>query len=129
MAVLGTRLGALDFLEKPLSPEKLPVMAENTLKLSRLETENRDLRARIVVVPRVEECRSSEGGIRLRMEVRYDFDEITLEDARKETLPVLASRTFALRLVGLVALLASIGTSMEGERRELRWLRCRARTI
>jgi DNA-binding NtrC family response regulator len=47
MAVKATRLGALDFLEKPLSTEKLLVTVENALKLTRLETENRDLRARV----------------------------------------------------------------------------------
>ena len=47
MAVKATRLGALDFLEKPLSTEKLLVTVENALKLTRLETENRDLRVRV----------------------------------------------------------------------------------
>jgi DNA-binding NtrC family response regulator len=47
MAVRATRLGALDFLEKPLTTEKLLVTVENALKLTRLETENRDLRARV----------------------------------------------------------------------------------
>ncbi|HWA95794.1 MAG TPA: sigma-54 dependent transcriptional regulator [Terracidiphilus sp.] len=47
MAVRATRLGALDFLEKPLSTEKLMVTLENALKLTRLEAENRDLRTRI----------------------------------------------------------------------------------
>ena len=47
MAVRATRLGALDFLEKPLSTEKLLVTLDNALKLTRLETENRDLRARV----------------------------------------------------------------------------------
>ena len=47
MAVRATRLGALDFLEKPLSTEKLLVTVENALKLTRLETENLDLRARV----------------------------------------------------------------------------------
>src|SRR6202044_3181195 len=47
MAVRATRLGALDFLEKPLSTEKLLVTVDNALKLTRLESENRDLRARI----------------------------------------------------------------------------------
>src|SRR5271168_2473167 len=40
MAVRATRLGAVDFLEKPLSTEKLLVTVENVLKLSRLEQEN-----------------------------------------------------------------------------------------
>ena len=47
MAVRATRLGALDFLEKPLSTEKLLLTVENALRLSRLESENRDLRARV----------------------------------------------------------------------------------
>ena len=46
MAVRATRLGAVDFLEKPLSTEKLLVTVENTVKLSRLEDENRRLRQR-----------------------------------------------------------------------------------
>ena len=47
MAVRATRLGALDFLEKPLSTEKLLVTVDNAVKLTRLETENRDLRTRV----------------------------------------------------------------------------------
>jgi len=46
MAVRATRLGAVDFLEKPLSTEKLLVTVENTVKLSRLEEENRRLKQR-----------------------------------------------------------------------------------
>jgi len=44
MAVRATKLGALDFLEKPLSTDKLLVTVENALRLSRLEDENRELR-------------------------------------------------------------------------------------
>src|SRR3569833_4581165 len=44
MAVRATRLGALDFLEKPLSTEKLLATLDNAMKLSRLEAENRELR-------------------------------------------------------------------------------------
>jgi DNA-binding NtrC family response regulator len=47
MAVKATRLGALDFLEKPLSTDKLMLTVENALKLSRLEDENRELRHRL----------------------------------------------------------------------------------
>src|SRR6202044_2633050 len=47
MAVRATRLGALDFLEKPLTTEKLLVTLDNALKITRLESENRDLRARV----------------------------------------------------------------------------------
>ena len=47
MAVKATRLGALDFLEKPLTTDKLLLTVENALKLSRLEDENRELRYRL----------------------------------------------------------------------------------
>src|SRR5450756_1688503 len=47
MAVRATRLGALDFLEKPLSTDKLLLTVDNVLKLKRLEDENRDLRQRV----------------------------------------------------------------------------------
>jgi len=47
MAVKATRLGALDFLEKPISTDKLLVTVENALKLRRLESENRQLKQRL----------------------------------------------------------------------------------
>jgi two-component system nitrogen regulation response regulator NtrX len=46
-AVKATRLGAVDFLEKPLSTEKLLLTIENVLRLRHLEDENRDLRRRL----------------------------------------------------------------------------------
>jgi DNA-binding NtrC family response regulator len=47
MAVRATKLGAKDFLEKPLSTDKLLLTIDNTLQLRRLETENRELRQRV----------------------------------------------------------------------------------
>ncbi len=47
MAVRATRLGAVDFLEKPISTDKLLLTVENALKLVRLEEENRQLRRRV----------------------------------------------------------------------------------
>src|SRR5579864_31503 len=47
MAVRATRLGAVDFLEKPLSTDKLLLTIDNILKLKRLEEENRQLRQRV----------------------------------------------------------------------------------
>jgi two-component system, NtrC family, nitrogen regulation response regulator NtrX len=47
MAVRATRLGALDFLEKPITSDKLLLTVENVLKLQRLESENRQLRQRL----------------------------------------------------------------------------------
>jgi two-component system nitrogen regulation response regulator NtrX len=47
MAVRATRLGAADFLEKPISADKLVLTADNALKVVRLEEENRQLRRRV----------------------------------------------------------------------------------
>jgi len=47
MAVRATRLGAVDFLEKPISTDKLLVTVDNALKLKRLEEENVELRQRL----------------------------------------------------------------------------------
>jgi two-component system nitrogen regulation response regulator NtrX len=47
MAVRATKLGALDFLEKPLSTDKLLLTIENALRITRLENENQELRRRI----------------------------------------------------------------------------------
>jgi two-component system, NtrC family, nitrogen regulation response regulator NtrX len=47
MAVRATKLGALDFLEKPVSTDKLLLTVENVLKLQRLESENFQLRQRL----------------------------------------------------------------------------------
>jgi len=44
MAVRATKLGALDFLEKPVSTDRLLLTVENVIKLQRLENENRQLR-------------------------------------------------------------------------------------
>jgi DNA-binding NtrC family response regulator len=47
MAVRATRLGAVDFLEKPLSTDKLLLTVDNVIKLKRLEDENRQLRQKV----------------------------------------------------------------------------------
>jgi DNA-binding NtrC family response regulator len=47
MAVRATKLGALDFLEKPVSTDKLLLTVENVLKLRRLESENLQLLQRL----------------------------------------------------------------------------------
>jgi DNA-binding NtrC family response regulator len=47
MAVRATKLGALDFLEKPLTTDKLLVTVDNALRLTRLEQENRELKHRL----------------------------------------------------------------------------------
>jgi two-component system, NtrC family, nitrogen regulation response regulator NtrX len=47
MAIKATRLGALDFLEKPLSTDKLLLTVQNALRIERLEQENRQLRQKL----------------------------------------------------------------------------------
>jgi two-component system, NtrC family, nitrogen regulation response regulator NtrX len=47
MAVKATRLGALDFLEKPLSTDKLLLTVQNALRMERLAQENRQLRQQL----------------------------------------------------------------------------------
>src|SRR6266576_3679571 len=46
-AVRAIKLGAFDFVEKPLSLEKTVLVIRNALRQRRLEAENRDLRARV----------------------------------------------------------------------------------
>jgi two-component system nitrogen regulation response regulator NtrX len=46
-AVRATKLGAFDFVEKPLSLEKVVLVVRNALEYMRLETENRRLRAEL----------------------------------------------------------------------------------
>ncbi len=47
MAVKATRLGALDFLEKPISTDKLLLTVQNALQLERLKQENHQLRQQL----------------------------------------------------------------------------------
>jgi two-component system nitrogen regulation response regulator NtrX len=47
MAVRATRLGAVDFLEKPISSEKLLLTVDNAMRLICLEQENRELKRRL----------------------------------------------------------------------------------
>jgi two-component system nitrogen regulation response regulator NtrX len=46
-AVRATKLGAFDFVEKPLSLDKVVLLVRNALEYLRLETENRRLRAEL----------------------------------------------------------------------------------
>src|SRR6266545_8393676 len=43
-AVRATKLGAFDFLEKPLTIEKTLILLKNAMEATRLRLENRDLR-------------------------------------------------------------------------------------
>ena len=46
-AVRATKLGAFDFLEKPLSLEKTLIVLKNALDAKRLRSENRDLKRQL----------------------------------------------------------------------------------
>ncbi len=47
MAVKATKLGAIDFLEKPLSTDKLLLTVQNALRMERLKQENQQLRQQL----------------------------------------------------------------------------------
>ena len=47
MAVQATKLGALDFLEKPISTDKLLLTVDNALKMGQLKRENQQLKQRL----------------------------------------------------------------------------------
>jgi DNA-binding NtrC family response regulator len=47
MAIKATRLGAMDFLEKPISTDKLLLTVQNALHLERLKQENQQLRQQL----------------------------------------------------------------------------------
>jgi two-component system nitrogen regulation response regulator NtrX len=49
MAVQAVKIGAFDFLEKPLSLEKTITVVENALKMEELKRENRDLKQSILL--------------------------------------------------------------------------------
>ncbi len=46
-AVRATKLGAFDFLEKPLSLEKMLILVKNAVEARKLESENRDLKKQV----------------------------------------------------------------------------------
>jgi DNA-binding NtrC family response regulator len=47
MAVKATRLGAMDFLEKPISTDKLLLTVQNAMRMERLKRENQRLREQL----------------------------------------------------------------------------------
>ena len=64
LAVQAVKLGAFDFLEKPLSLEKTITVVQNALKLEELKRENRSLKAGLVEEDRM--IGSSPGILRVR---------------------------------------------------------------
>jgi two-component system nitrogen regulation response regulator NtrX len=67
-AVRTTRLGALDFIEKPLSIDKLLLALGHALERSRLEAESRRLRAQALRAHEI--LGRSEGVVRLKQQIQ-----------------------------------------------------------
>jgi two-component system nitrogen regulation response regulator NtrX len=67
-AVRTTRLGAFDFVEKPLSIDKLLLTLQHALERSRLEAENRRLRAQALRAHEI--LGRSEGIVRLKQQIQ-----------------------------------------------------------
>jgi two-component system nitrogen regulation response regulator NtrX len=73
-AVKSTRLGAVDFLEKPLSLEKLLMSVENALRIRSLKTENANLRMRM------EKRYRLIGESKVMMQVRSTIDVVAVKN-------------------------------------------------
>ncbi len=67
-AVRSTRLGAFDFVEKPLSIDKLLLTLQHALERARLEAENRRLRAQALRAHEI--LGRSEAIVRLKQQIR-----------------------------------------------------------
>ena len=110
MAVRATRLGALDFLEKPVSTDRLLLTVENTLKLQRLESENRQLRQRLgkheiiwsgavmrAVMAQVERVAASESRVCILGETGTGKELVATGDSRTQPASWWAVRDLELR--------------------------------
>lgn len=77
-AVKATRQGAFDFLEKPLSCDRLLILARNAVQKRVMEQENRDLKRQDVVQKSHQELIGQSAAI---MEVKALIQRIALSDA------------------------------------------------
>ncbi len=77
-AVRATRQGAFDFVEKPLSFDRLMILARNAVQKRRMEQENRDLKRQDVVHQSRQELIGDSAAIR---EVRALIKRIAMSDA------------------------------------------------
>ena len=68
-AVKATKLGAYDFIEKPLSLEKLLLCIHNALKLGQLVEENRELKAKIAKECQMIGCSSAIVELKRQIEI------------------------------------------------------------
>jgi len=79
MAVRALKLGAFDFIEKPLSMDRLLTAARNALEVASLKRENRDLRRAAVAPLEIEPLIGSSAALR---EVRELVEQAAASDAR-----------------------------------------------
>lgn len=68
LAVKATKLGAYDFIEKPLSLDKVVLTIQNALRLSKLQEENKRLRQQVQPTDRITGV--SQAVMRLREQIR-----------------------------------------------------------
>ncbi len=75
-AVEATRLGAYDFLEKPLSLAKLLLTVEHALEAYKLDKENQDMRHQLLSVD------EPVGKSKVNQELRHEIEQIAQHDSR-----------------------------------------------
>jgi len=99
-AVKATKLGAHDFIEKPLSLEKLLVCIQNALKLTRLVEENRELKAKIAKEYEMIGCSAAITELKRQIEIvapTSGWALITGENGTGKELVARAIHTLSLR--------------------------------
>jgi two-component system, NtrC family, nitrogen regulation response regulator NtrX len=79
MAVRALKLGAFDFIEKPLSIDRLLTAVRNALEIGELKRENRDLKRAASAPPETESLIGSSAAL---AEVRALIDQAAPSDAR-----------------------------------------------
>jgi two-component system nitrogen regulation response regulator NtrX len=79
MAVRALKLGAFDFIEKPLSIDRLLTAARNALKVASLKRENKDLRRAVAAPFEIEPLIGSSAALQ---EVRTLIEQAAASDAR-----------------------------------------------
>jgi len=99
-AVRATKLGAHDFIEKPLSLEKLLLSIQNALKISRLVEENRELKAQIAKEYEMIGCSPAINELKRQIEIvapTSGWALITGENGTGKELVARAIHTLSLR--------------------------------
>lgn len=99
-AVKATKLGAHDFIEKPLSLEKLLLCIQNALRLNQLVEENRELKAKIAKEYEMIGCSSAIVELKRQIEIvapTSGWSLITGENGTGKELVARAIHSLSLR--------------------------------